>query len=92
MREQIDLEIALEQLKGVKNPSSNSLSYHKLMTKINHVQREKAPKVMILGVVLGIGLLLSFNIFALDNKIKPKEKNLVNEMGLMDNTSIYGGI
>ncbi len=92
MREQIELEIALEQLKGAKSPSSNSLSYHKLMTKINQVQREKAPKVMILGVVLGIGVLLSFNIFVLDNKIKPKENNLINEMGLMDNTSIYGGI
>ncbi|MFA6150575.1 MAG: hypothetical protein WC716_04580 [Chitinophagaceae bacterium] len=92
MREQIDLELALEQLKGVKSPSSDGLSYHKLMTKINQVQREKAPKVMIFGVLLGIGVLLSFNIFALDNKIKSKENNLVNELGLMDNTSIYGGI
>lgn len=92
MREQIDLEIALEQLKGVKSPSGSSLSYQQLMTKINQVQREKAPKVMILVVVLGIGVLLSFNIFALDKKIKPNENNLVNEMGLMDNTSIYGGI
>ncbi len=92
MKEQIDVEIALEQLKGINPASGERLSYQKLMNKIGKIRREKAPRVMVLAAMLGIAALLSLNILVIENKTKPKENNLVNELGLMNNTSIYSGI
>lgn len=89
MKKQIDIDIALEQLKGINPNMVEGLSYEKLMSKINLAQRERAPKVLLMGVTLSLVALLAFNFIALENTVKPKQNNLVKELGLMSNNSIY---
>lgn len=92
MNRQIDIDKAFEQLKRLKPTSSGNLSYETLMTKIELVKRERAPKVMVAGALLSLIVVLSFNFMSMKRQENVREKNLVTELGLMNNPSIYGGI
>jgi hypothetical protein len=92
MNRQIDIDKAFEQLKGLNPASSDNLSYERLLNKIELVKRERAPKVMVAGALLTLTIVLSFNFMSFQRQEKASEKNLVTELGLMNNTSIYGGI
>jgi hypothetical protein len=90
MNKQIDIEEALEQLKSINAPTSNRLSYPQLMHKIHLVQREKAPKTLLASSIIGLVLVLSCNLWTIDQKTNGKKQNLVEDLGLMNHLSIYG--
>ncbi|MES2479843.1 MAG: hypothetical protein V4561_12210 [Bacteroidota bacterium] len=92
MNKQIDIDNAFERLKELNPVYSDNLSYETLMNKIELVKRERAPKVMVAGALLALTLVLSFNFMSFQRQDKASEKNLVTELGLMNNPSIYGGI
>lgn len=92
MNRQIDIDNAFEQLKGLNPVSSDNLSYETLMSKIELLKRDRAPKVMVLGALLFLTVVLSLNFMSFQKQTKEREKNLVIELGLMNNPSIYGGI
>lgn len=92
MKKTIDLENEFEELKKVHPTSPVSLSYENIMNKIKLTQREKAPKVLVISALLVLFVLFSVNIITFRNQEKAQEKNLVKELGLMNNLSIYGGI
>ena len=89
MNKQINVEEAFEQLKSIKAPNGNKLSYPQLMQKINIAQREKAPKALLASSIIGLVLVLSCNLWAIDKKTNSKEQNLVEDLGLMNHLSIY---
>lgn len=92
MSKQMDIEKVFDELKRVHPSLPENLSYQTIMNKIKLVQREKAPKIMVMASVLALTALLSLNFMSFRNQDKLKDNNLVNEMGLMNNPSIYGGI
>ena len=92
MNRQIDIDNAFEQLKGLNPVSSDNLSYETLISKIELLKRDRAPKVMVLVALLFLTVVLSLNFMSFQKQTKEREKNLVLELGLMNNPSIYGGI
>lgn len=92
MSKQMDIEKVFNELKQIHPSAPVSLSYQTVMSKILIRQREKAPKVMVVAAVLVLSVLLSFNFMSYCNQEKTIENNLVKELGLMNNPSIYGGI
>lgn len=90
MKKNINVEEALEQLRGFRVSQSSNLSYPQLLDTISKVQRDKAPKSLLMSCIIGGLLILAGNFWIIDKKTSSKEQNFVEEMGLINNLSIYG--
>lgn len=87
----MDIDEELDKLRKTPTPQQ-SLSYQDIMNKIAQVHQERAPKAMVVAAVLVLSILLSFNFMSFKSQEQTRGNNLVNELGLMNNLSIYGGI
>lgn len=94
MKEELNIDLALDRLKAHTANQDTNLSYERLIHKIATIQKERAPKNLVLSTLVLITLMICLNVFLLiqKNDKHNKDNNLANKMGLVTNNSIYGGI
>lgn len=77
---------------GAKTPEQPRTAYRDVLDRIEQFRKARAPKPLVLTALLLVFITLCMNFLTVRASKPEQKKDLIEEMGLITNNSIYGGI